>query len=184
MCEFENRLIAWMDHELDAADALAIEHHVRVCMACSARADEYREISRSFADYYGAIAARNNSRRLRWAAWSASVAAVATAAMIMLMLRPRVEPLPFQRPVVPKVPAMAFRIAPVSPPAPVEPIRPRPGRNNVDVSPPAWNLEPSVQIARPVEAVFAPGAVPPGFSFAAELSIANDGSARALRLRP
>jgi hypothetical protein len=26
--------------------------------------------------------------------------------------------------------------------------------------------------------------VPPGFSFAAELSIANDGSPRALRLRP
>ena len=184
MCEFESRLIAWMDRELEAADALAIEHHVRVCRACSARADEYREISRSFADYCGAIAARKNSRRLRWAAWSATVGVAATAAMIMLMLLPRVEPLPFQRLAAPSAPAMAFRIAPLNPPAPVEPIRPRPVRNNVDVSPAAWNLAPSVQIAIPAEAVFAPGAVPPGFSFAAELSIANDGSPRALRLRP
>jgi hypothetical protein len=184
MCEFENRLIAWMDRELEPADALAIEHHVRVCIACSARADEYREISRSFANYCGVISTRKNSRRLRWAVWSATVGVAATAAMIMLMLRPRVEPMPFQRPAVPKAPAMAFRIAPVNPPVPVEPTRPRPGRNNVEVSPPAWNMEPSVQIAIPAEAVFAPGAVPPGFSFAAELSIANDGSARALRLRP
>jgi hypothetical protein len=80
-----------MDRELEPADALALEHHVRVCMACSARADEYREISRSFADYYRAIATRKNSRRLRWAVWSATVGVAATAAMIMLMLRPRVE---------------------------------------------------------------------------------------------
>jgi hypothetical protein len=183
MCEFENRLIAWMDRELEAADALAIEDHVRICMACSARADEYRAVSRSFADYCGAIATRKSSLRLRWALWS-TVGVAATAAMIMLLVRPPVEPLPFQRPALPKAPAMAFRIVPVNPPAPVEPIRSRPGRNNVEVSPPAWNLEPSVQIAIPAEAVFAPGALPPGFSFAAELSIANDGSARALRLRP
>jgi hypothetical protein len=45
-------------------------------------------------------------------------------------------------------------------------------------------LEPSIEIAIPIEAVFAPGAVPPGFSFAAELSIANDGSSRGMWLRP
>lgn len=184
MCEFENRLIAWMDCELEADEALKIERHLRLCTACSARAAEYREVSRSFAAYRGAIATRKNSRRLRWVAWSATATVAATAAMVMLMLSPRVEPLPFQRPSVPKAPAMAFRIAPVNPPAPVELMRRRPAANSVETSPSAWNLEPSIEIAIPVEAVFAPGAVPPGFSFAAELSIANDGSPRELRLRP
>ena len=121
MCEFENRLIAWMDGELEADEALKIERHLRLCTACSARAAEYREVSRSFAAYRGAIATRKNSRRLRWVAWSATATVAATAALVMLMLSPRVEPLPFQRPSVPNAPAMAFRIAPVNPPAPVEP---------------------------------------------------------------
>jgi hypothetical protein len=184
MCEFDKRLIAWMDCETEAVEALEIQRHLRVCTACSARAREYREVSRSFADYCGAIATRKNSRRLRWAAWSATAAVAATAAMVLLMFRPRVEEFPFHHAAVPKAPAMAFRIAPMKPPAPIELIRRRPAANSVETSLPAWNLEPSIEIAIPVEAVFAPGAVPPGFSFAAELSIANDGSPRALRLRP
>jgi hypothetical protein len=44
--------------------------------------------------------------------------------------------------------------------------------------------EPAIQIAIPADAMFAPGAVPQGVSFTAELSIAADGSAQQLRLRP
>ena len=45
-------------------------------------------------------------------------------------------------------------------------------------------VEPAIQIAIPADAMFAPGAVPQGVSFVAELSIAADGSAQQLRLRP
>ena len=47
-----------------------------------------------------------------------------------------------------------------------------------------WAPEPAVQIAIPAEAMFAPGAVPQGVSFSAELRLAADGSARELRLQP
>jgi len=100
MCEFEKRLIAWIDRETDTVEALEFERHLRVCPACSVRAGEYRDVSRSFAEYCGTIASLKNSRRLRWAAFSAAVVAAVTAAMVMLTLSPRVDPLRLQRPAV------------------------------------------------------------------------------------
>jgi hypothetical protein len=44
--------------------------------------------------------------------------------------------------------------------------------------------EPPIEIAIPAAAMFPPGAVPPGMSFAAELTIAADGSPEQLGLRP
>jgi predicted anti-sigma-YlaC factor YlaD len=184
MCEFEKRLIAWMDCETEAVETLEIERHLGVCTACSARASKYREVSRSFADYCGAIASRKNSRPLLWAAFSAAAVLTATAAMVMLMLFPRVDPLPIQRPAFAEAPAMALRTAPVNPAAPAKLIRRRLRAKRAEMPQAAWSLEPSIEIAIPIEAVFAPGAVPPGFSFAAELGIANDGSSRGLWLRP
>jgi hypothetical protein len=184
MCEFEKRLIAWMDCELEAGEALEIERHVQVCAPCSARVREYRDVSRSFADYCGAIATRKEPRRWRWAAWGATAAAAATAGMVMLMIHSRVEPLPFQSPAVAQAPEMAFRTAPVNPASRVKMIQQRPTAKRGEIPHRAWRTGPSIEIAIPVEAVFAPGAMPRGFSFAAELSIANDGSPGALRLRP
>jgi hypothetical protein len=43
---------------------------------------------------------------------------------------------------------------------------------------------PAIQIAFPAEAIFPPGAVPQGFDFVADVSIAADGSAQQLNLRP
>jgi len=43
--------------------------------------------------------------------------------------------------------------------------------------------ESAVQIAIPADAMFAPGAVPKGMNFIAELSIAPDGSVKQVRLR-
>jgi hypothetical protein len=45
-------------------------------------------------------------------------------------------------------------------------------------------MEPFVKIAIPRDAIFAPGRVPPGFTFAAHLSISGDGSPRLLRIQP
>jgi hypothetical protein len=47
-----------------------------------------------------------------------------------------------------------------------------------------WAPEPAVQIGIPAEAMFAPGTVPQGVSFSAELRLAADGSAHELRLQP
>lgn len=182
MCEFERSLIAWMDGELEAGKALEVQRHVKACAACSTRAAGYREASLAFADYCEAIARTRKRGRSRWVAWGGAGAAI--AAMLLLMLRPRVEPLPFVRPAIPAAPAMALQTVPTNPAAPVKLVHRRPATKRVETPQPAWNLEPSIEIAIPVEAVFAPGAVPPGFSFAAQLSIASDGSPRALRLRP
>ncbi|HEY1866164.1 MAG TPA: zf-HC2 domain-containing protein [Candidatus Acidoferrales bacterium] len=49
----------------------------------------------------------------------------------------------------------------------------------------AWQpAEPAIEIAIPAEAMFPPGAVPEGFNFTADLSIAPDGSASRIRLQP
>jgi len=184
MCEFEKRLIAWIDRETDAVEALELERHLRVCTTCSARGREYREVSRSFAEYCEAIASRKNPRPLRWAALSATAVVAATAAMVMLTLSPRVDPLRLQRPAVAEAKSMALRPRQVNPAAPAKLLRRRPRGQLIKTPLPAWSLEPSIEIAIPIEAVFAPGAVPPGFSFAAELSIASDGSPRGMRLWP
>ena len=44
--------------------------------------------------------------------------------------------------------------------------------------------EPAVEITIPADAIFPPGAVPEGVSFAADVTIAPDGSAQQIRLRP
>jgi hypothetical protein len=44
--------------------------------------------------------------------------------------------------------------------------------------------EPAIEIVVPAESMFPPGAVPEGFAFTADLSIAPDGSAQQIRLRP
>jgi hypothetical protein len=104
--------------------------------------------------------------------------------MAMLMLFLRVDPLPIQRPAIAEAPAMALRTAPVNPAGPAKLIRRRLRAKRAEIPQAAWSLEHSIEIAIPIEAVFAPGAVPPGFRFAAQLSIANDGSSRGMWLRP
>jgi anti-sigma factor RsiW len=49
----------------------------------------------------------------------------------------------------------------------------------------SWTpAEPAIQIAIPAAAMFPPGAVPEGLTFIADVTIAADGSAQRLRLRP
>src|SRR5579864_8510579 len=130
MCEFERSLIAWMDGELEADEALEVQRHVKVCAACSTRAAGYREASLVFADYCEAIATTRKRSRSRWVAWNAAAAAI--AAMLLLMLRPRVEPLPFKRPAVAEPPALAFQTAPANPAAPVKLVHRRPATKRVE----------------------------------------------------
>jgi hypothetical protein len=45
-------------------------------------------------------------------------------------------------------------------------------------------MQPAIEIAFPADEMFAPGAVPDGIQFVADVTIAPDGSAERLRLRP
>ena len=181
MCEFEKSLVAWIDGELEPDVALELERHLQICESCSAKAGLYRQVSRAFAVYCAAGPVPKGKPRLRW--MTAGVAGLAAAAaMILWMLRLPVERLPLQVPKTEHPPAIAFETVP---PAPVKNVhRQTIAKRNQVPEPSVTGLEPFVEIAIPADAIFAPGAVPPGVTFTAALGIGDDGSPRILRLQP
>jgi hypothetical protein len=195
MCEFSGKLIAWLDRELPAGEAADVERHVHVCTECRSQLGAYERVSAAFETYCDATMASKVRRRPpRWVLAVSGAAAVAAALFLALpdaRLHPRRAPaqaaaagqaliLETQRPAaVPVNPAVLIekvhRQQLVSP-APQQNVM----RQNVTWLPP----EPAIQIAIPAEAMFPPGAVPEGVSFTVDLTIAADGSAQRLRLRP
>jgi len=183
MCEYENSLIAWIDGELEPDVALDVQRHLRTCASCSAKVSHYREVSQAFATYCAAVPVRKSSFPWRWATVAAGFAAA--AALILWMLPLPVEQLPLHSPKAAEPPAMAFATQPVSVPAPVKKVHHQTIAKRNEIPPAAWTgLEPSIEIAIPADAIFAPGAVPPGFTFTADLSMNGDGSPRFLRVQP
>ncbi len=183
MCEYENSLIAWIDGELEPDAAMEVEHHLQICASCSAKVSQYREVSRAFAAYHAAAPIPKSSFPWRWTAVAAGFAAAAV--MILWMLPRSVEQLPLQSPKAAEPPAMAFKTQPATAPAPVTKVHHQTIAKRNAIPPAAWTgLEPSIEIAIPADAIFAPGAVPPGFTFAADLSMNGDGSPRFLRVQP
>ena len=55
MCDFSERLIAWIDGELVENESVATERHVRACTECQGRVAAYEEVSRRFASYCDAV---------------------------------------------------------------------------------------------------------------------------------
>jgi anti-sigma factor RsiW len=198
MCEFSDRLVAWLDHELSLNDAAGVREHVQACAECHSRVKTYTEVNKAIAGYCEA-AIKSETRRARPSWTPALFAAAAGVALLLLHPSARIEP-PAPQDLASRAPAIVLstdvaqpkavqpqeRASLFSPPAPPEK-RPHkaklaePNRTEMVNWMPA---EPAVEIAFPVEAMFAPGAVPDGISFTAELTIATDGSARQLRLRP
>lgn len=186
MCEFETRLIAWIDGELDRSASRKMELHVERCGACSAKAASYREVSCAFAAYFELpVVPPRSSRPL--AAALAGLVAAAAAAIILWVLRPLPATLaPSQPKLAASPPAAALLKQPpiVAPPS-VTRTRRHSSTNSVaraklqPVDP-----QPTIEIAIPADAMFPPGAFPTGFAFAADLSIRGDGSPEALRVRP
>jgi len=184
MCEYEKSLVVWIDGELEADAALELERHLQTCEGCSAKAGQYREVSRAFAAYCAAAPVAKRRSRLRWA--TAGVAGFAAAAAIILWtLGLPVEQLPLQVPKTAQPPAIAFETQPANIPPPVKKVhRQTIAKRNQIPEPTVTGMEPFIEIAIPADAIFAPGAVPPGFTFAADLSINGDGSPRFLRVQP
>lgn len=185
MCEFETRLIAWIDGELDRSASRQMELHVAQCGACSAKAASYREVSRAFAAYFELPVVAPGSSRPSAAAL-AGLGAAAAAVIILWMLRPLAATLPPPQPKLAVAPPAAAFLK--QPPAATPPSVTRTRRHTANpvaaAKPQPVDPQPTIEIAIPADAMFPPGAFPSGFAFAADLSIRGDGSPEALRVRP
>ncbi len=160
MCEYSGRLIAWLDRELPDEEATNVEWHVRQCAECRKAVSQYEEISGAFLACYEAVTVTKPRHKIAiWTMGSAAAAAAIVAAM--LLAQAPVEKLVLHPPSPPPAPAIA-----VSAPVQVEhrAVR-RPIRRQ-------WIAqEPVVEVALPADALFPPGAVPPGFSFIADVRL-------------
>jgi anti-sigma factor RsiW len=195
MCDFSGKLMPWLDHELPANDAADVVRHLQLCLECRGRVEAYRQLSGAFDGYcdayYDEIMAlrprRKLSRRTLTVAGAAALAA-AMAALFLLAPRARIRLSPVLAP-APPVQAAQAAAAPIKTiprlkrSKGAEQIRhasPQPQALATNWLPP----EPAVEIAIPADAIFPPGAVPEGVSFTADVTIAPDGSAQQIRLRP
>ena len=197
MCDYSRKLIAWIDRELPESDAAELERHVAVCAECRERLVSFEWASRAFNAYCEATFAAATRRRLPpWlpaAGVAAGIAAAAAIAAVLMLPRQRVTLVPPDVPPAAEAPHTPVKQAERQD-ASVTPVR---SHNNQRASATeasarasqvrgisSFPAEPPIQIAIPADAMFPPGAVPPGMSFTAELTISADGSAERLGLRP
>ncbi len=185
MCDFSQRLVAWMDGELAANEAAAVEQHVQACEPCRGRIAAYEDVSRGFAAYYAATTqtalAPKAQRKLPL--WVPIAAATAAAAVIVLLaLLPhsaKSAPIPAPQAAVVQAP---IALEPAS--KPLTPVQRRHVVAHRKAPSTTWAMaDPAIQIAIPADAMFPPGAVPEGATYIANLSL-TDGSVQAIRLQP
>jgi hypothetical protein len=188
MCDYSERLMAWLDRELDEAETADLERHIAVCSECRGGIESYKQVSATLDGYCDAmLLAKTRQKTLpRWVPALTTAAALAIAATLLFaLLRPRVEPptIPLARQVQAPPPATVVQQTPAPVPAKVAHRQrpfPQAPRQAVNWQP----AERAIQISIPAESMFPPGAVPEGVNFTADLSIAADGSADQIRLRP
>jgi hypothetical protein len=160
------------------------------------------------------FAAETRSKLPRWLPAAGVAAGIAAAAALLMLPRQHVAQLPPRLPPAAEASHIAARTQPppsaeaarpaYSAAAPVtrsqgqyasaSPARRRGSQGATPAEAPVqvsqvrnispFPAEPPIQIAIPADAMFPPGAVPPGMSFTAELTISADGSAERLGLRP
>ena len=216
MCEFSQKLAAWLDSELLESEAAEMERHLAGCAQCRGRLDAYRQASDAFERYsnaYGdvALSAKPGRRSVRPARAIYGAAAIAAILVAFFLLtartrrsqeRTRVEII--GRAADASQPVQRAQKEPERQPAPVAPPRATPrlekskgtayvsnataGRR-LEAQRPEENTNslpgpPAVEIAIPADAIFPPGAVPAGMSFTTDITMASDGSAEQIRLRP
>ena len=216
MCEFSQRLVAWLDGELPEGEAAKMERHLAECTQCRGQLDAYRQASDAFEAYsnaYGDAALAAKSGRISMRPGRAVSAAAAIAAMVaaFFLFTARIRhsavvgtPAEIGSTTASSQPVQMAQKEPARQLAAVAPLRatphvekskgaerishpvpdprteaPRP-QENTNLLPGA----PAVEIAIPADAIFPPGAVPAGVSFTADVTMASDGSAEQIRLRP
>ena len=182
MTNHPENLVAWLDDELTAEQAEAVTLHVEGCPECRARAQAYAAVSD------GLVELRARPERIGWRRWSLAAAGVAAAVLVtvgMWSIRSTPGPVTAQVPVPPPAPAakktemqMFFRANVAPPPAP-KVVRKRP-----KVEQPVMGEVMVVPVSLSMDEYLPPGAIPAGFSVRAEMVLAEDGTARELRLMP
>lgn len=191
MCDHSGRLMAWLDRELGNDEMVELERHIGACSECRSRLESYKQASATFDAYCDAVlSAKTQRKRLpRWVPVLTTAAAAAiTATLVLVLLRARVEPpaLPPPAQVQARPSAMVLENVPAPTPAPSKTMH-RPWATTPGSPRRTANWQPTeraIEISIPAESVFPPGAVPQGVNFLADLSIAADGSAEQIRLRP
>ncbi len=172
MCEYSGRLIAWMDRELPDEEATNVAWHLGQCAECRQAVRAYEQVSGAFlacCEARCAPKAATDPSRAKASVWMMGGLAAAALLVALLLIQPRTEQLTIHAPAPPHAPQIAFE----TPPAP-EPIlhvysRRAPASVGSPVRPQWIAVEPTVEVALPAEALFPPGAVPPGFSFIADV---------------
>ena len=191
MCNLNLPLVAWIDGELPASEAVAVAHHVQGCTDCRARASGYENVTRDFAGYYtaatrAACAIKPPRRVPSWVPFAAAAAAVAVVGVLLLLPRAKTP-----APAAPQVANVTTPVQTVTTQRSIEPaqrVRPVAKRAASPRRQPMrrdWAIaQPTIQIAIPADSVFPPGAVPEGVAYIANVSFAADGSVQRFRLRP
>jgi hypothetical protein len=207
MCDFTGKLTSWLDGELLADAAADVERHLQLCAECRARVESYREVSGAFDAYCDAYcdrvtAARRRHKLPRRLLVASGAAAVAAAVATLLLVAPRARvqlspagaPAPVETAAV--VSQRAAQTQAAQPTTAVVKTVHRIERNKAaqqvrhaapQVQAQDGNMflaGPAVEIAIPADAIFPPGAIPEGVGFTADVTIAPDGSAQQIRLRP
>jgi len=181
MCDTSGKLVMWLDGELENDEMGEVERHMADCAECRRRLDAYRQVSAEFGVYCDELLAVKVRRGVpRWVPVLSGAAVAAVGAALFLALQwARVE-----------TPAVCQTVQ-VVPPAIILEKTPAPRRvvhqrtAPVPSQTPNWQpAEPAIQIAFSAESMFPPGAFPEGVNFTADLSLAADGSAQQIRLRP
>lgn len=202
MCELSTKLIAWLDGELPDGEATEVEQHVWACRECRDAVDQYRNVSGTIGAYCNAAVAASEPKRTT-PSW-APVLGVAASLLLLLavFVRARIvrSPAPASTIAVANVPEAA-RVA-VAPEAIASVMPARKAHSvihhtlgNATVSASLRSQDttrdagwlpagPAIEIAIPGEALFPPGALPPGVGFVADVNLASDGSARTVQLYP
>src|SRR5580700_11799950 len=85
MCEFSDRLVAWLDGELPVDESAAIESHLGGCSDCRARMSAYEETSAAFTAYRDAVARERMNRPRSAHPWLPIAGALAAALAIFLI---------------------------------------------------------------------------------------------------
>lgn len=184
MCEFSQKIIAWLDHELPEATASEMERHVAACAQCRSEAAVYQRLSSQIEEYCETIVASKERPSLhRWAV-AAGIAAIAAAVLLLASAHIRIRKYEAQ--------PLAHSSAPPATPAAtlqsaeVIPIQKHHSSRSVTAVPQArtWQQPaPMVEIAIPAAAMFPPGAMPDNIVFTADIDIAANGPSQ-VELQP
>src|ERR1700689_4560613 len=103
MCEFSQRLVAWLDGELPEGEAAKMERHLGECTQCRGQIDAYRQASDAFEAYSkacadGAASAKSGRPSVRWARAASAAAAIAAMVAAFFVFTARIRHSPLRTP--------------------------------------------------------------------------------------